>query len=72
MLAAEIVQQEMEGINLPSNISVEIEIEISFFQEKIEFLDGLLINIETITDSCSQQVLNTYFFVKAQKIVYAF
>ena len=60
MLAAEIGQQEtsiiaQEGINLPSNISLDIE--ISFFQERISILDGLLINIGTITGGCGGQVL---------------
>ena len=60
MLAAEIGQQEtsiiaQEGINLPSNISLDIE--ISFFQERISILDGLLINIGTITGGCGEQVL---------------
>ena len=60
MLAAEIGQQEtdiiaQEGINLPSNISVDME--ISFFQERISILDGLLINIGTITGGCGEQVL---------------
>ena len=60
MLAAEIGQQEtdiiaQEGINLPSNISVDME--ISFFQERISILDGLLINIGTITGGCGEQVI---------------
>ena len=60
MLVAEIGQQEtdiiaQEGINLPSNISLDIE--ISFFQERISILDGLLINIGTITGGCGEQVL---------------
>ena len=58
MLAGETVQQETtiisaEEINEPSNISLEI----SFIQERIDFLEGLLTNIGTITGGCGVQVL---------------
>ena len=61
MLAAETGQQEtdiiaLEGINLPSDISLNIE--ISFYKDRIAFLDGLLINIGTITGGCGEQVLS--------------
>ena len=61
MLAAEIVQQEtgiiaLEGIN-DTTTNISLEIEISFFQERIDLLDGLLINIGSITGGCGVQVL---------------
>ena len=65
MLAAEIMQQEtaiiaMEEISLPLDISLEIE--IIFVQERIEFLDGLLINIGNIIVGCGKQVHNISLF----------
>ena len=66
MLAAEIVQQEtdiiaLEGIN-NITINISLEIEISFFQERIELLGGLLINIDSITGGCGVQVLYLLIF----------
>ena len=68
MLAAEIVQQEtdiiaLEGIN-NITINISLEIEISFFQERIELLGGLLINIDSITGGCGVQVL--YLLISSQ------
>ena len=66
MLAAEIVQQEtdiiaLEGIN-NTTTNISLEIETSFFQGRIELLDGLLINIDSITGGCGVQVLYLLIF----------
>lgn len=74
MLAAEIVQQEtdiiaLEGIN-NITINISLEIEISFFQERIELLGGLLINIDSITGGCGVQVLYLLIFSQSSWVLF--
>ena len=74
MLAAEIVQQEtdiiaLEGINNTST-NISFEIEISFFQGRIDLLDGLLINIGRITGGCGVQVLYLLIFSQSSWVLF--
>ena len=74
MLAAEIVQQEtdiiaLEGIN-DITINISLESDISFFQGRINLLDGLLINIGSITGGCGVQVLYLLIFSQSSWVLF--